>query len=102
MAFCLQSNRIYIFLGNLTDFVVCEDIWAHPQQHTARFFKPRNNEYSITDKQNIEFEQPKKDYVMQFQWRPHRSNICLKHLIYYLESNDTFAYLWKMYAVFEY
>ena len=53
MAFCLESNRIDISLGHLTDFVVRGDILAHPQQDPARFSKPRNVEYSITDKHNI-------------------------------------------------
>ena len=62
----LQSNSINISLGDLTDFVEREDILAHPQQDPARFLKPLNIEYSITDKTNIEFERPKKDYEMQF------------------------------------
>ena len=53
MAFCLESNRIDISLGHFTDFVVREDILAHPQQDPARFPKQRNIEYSITDMHNI-------------------------------------------------
>ena len=53
MAFFLESNRIDISFGHLTDFVVREDILAHPQQDPARFSQPRNVEYSITDKHNI-------------------------------------------------
>ena len=52
MEFCLESNRIDISLGHLTDFVVREDILAHPQQEPARLSQPRNVEYSITDKHN--------------------------------------------------
>ena len=53
MVFCLESNHIDISLGNPTDFVVREDIIAPSQQDSARFSKPRNIEYSITDKHNI-------------------------------------------------
>ena len=66
MAFRVQSHGIDISLGHLTDFVERQDILAHPQQDPARFFKPHNIEYTITDKTYIEFERPKKDCEMQF------------------------------------
>ena len=110
----LKENKIRGYLhynkSELVDVLIKEGLLPETMKITTitslfemnpkyNFLKHIRN---MTEKLIIEFEQQKKDYEMQFKWRPHSGDICLKPLIYYVESKDTLAYLWEIYAVFEF